>query len=151
MSIDACHLERIVMLARANMCTICELCMAIEMGTHREGGWDCIQALMYNTGDFAAKYSNEAEIFERMREGKKRARLMASAKKPTLNPQRKTAPRKRAASRGREPTRRRTPSPAQDSCPLEQCWNCGLQKHKANTCPKAGNTSLAKGKPGKKQ
>ena len=149
-AISARHLDRIVTLSCANMCTIRELRTAIEIGTHREEGWDVVQALMDNTGKFTAKFSNEAEIFERMREGKKRARLMALAKKPTPTPRRKNAPRKHAASRGREPSRRCTPSPTQDSRPLGQCWTCGSSKHKVNTCPNAGNTSLAKGKPGKK-
>ena len=149
---EARSLHRIVTLARANMSAIKELRENLQMGTHRDGGWDVVHALMDKTGEFDAKYSNEQEIFERMREGKKRARLMAPAKKPTPTPRRKTAQRKRAASRGREPSRRRTPSPAQrESRPLGQCWTCGSQSHKANNCPKAGNTPLAKGgKAGKK-
>ena len=108
-SIDARHLERIVMLAQANMCTIGELRTSIEIGTHKDGGWDCVQALMDNTHKLTAKFSNKAEILDRMREGKKRARLMALTKKPTPTPQRKTAPRKHAASKSREPSRRHTP------------------------------------------
>ena len=151
-SIEAHNLERIVTLARANMTMIKELRTNLQMGTHRDGGWDCVHALMEKTGEFDAEFSDEKEIFERMREGKKRARLMALAKKPTPTPRRKTAQQKRAASRSRESSRRHSPSPApRDSRPLGQCWTCGSQSHKANTCPKAGNTSLAKGKPGKKQ
>ena len=112
MTLGAHSLERIVTLARANMMTIRELRTSLQMGMHRDGGWDCVQALMDNTGEFDAKYSDEKEIFERMREGKKRARLMASAKKPTSTPRRKNAPRKRAASRSRDASRRRSPSPA---------------------------------------
>ena len=90
-TLEARNLRRIVTLARANMTAIRELRTNLQMGTHREGGWDVVQALMDNTGEFDAKYSDEKEIFERMREGKKRARLMASAKKPTPTPRRKTA------------------------------------------------------------
>ena len=128
MSIDVSNLERNVTLARTDICNIHELRTSIEIGTHVDGCWDCVRALMDNTSHFTTKYSDEAKILERLREGKKRARLMASAKKSTPTPQRKTAPRKRAASRGRVPLRRRSPSPAQDSCPLGQCWTCGSQK-----------------------
>ena len=79
-TLEARSLERIVTLARANMCAIRELGTSLQMGTHHEGGWDCVQALMDNTVEFNAKFTDEKEIFERMREGKKRARLMASAK-----------------------------------------------------------------------
>ena len=58
-TLGAHSLERIVTLAHTNMCAIRELRTNLQMGTHREVGWDCVQALMDNTGEFDALYSDE--------------------------------------------------------------------------------------------
>ena len=41
-TLEARSLERIVTLARANMMAIRELRTSLQMGTHCEGGWDCV-------------------------------------------------------------------------------------------------------------
>ena len=145
--LSAPDLINIVTLARANQCVINELRAFLQMGIHQEGGWEVVKALQTNTGEISGRFLDEEEQMERLREGRKRARLMAPAKKSGPTPRRNTS-RRRSASRGRAPSRRRSPSP-QSSRPVGHCWTCGSTKHQKGDCPSKGNTSTSNAHKGK--